>query len=279
MTQHAEEIQSGERFEFGSNWTNFLAVLDDNRIKSAEASLTSMLKVINLEGKSFLDIGCGSGLFSLAARRLGAKVHSLDFDPESVACAQELKRRYFPQDKDWTIEEASALDSSYLSKLKEFDVVYSWGVLHHTGEMWRALHLASKLVKPGGLLFIAIYNDQGNASEMWLEIKRLYNHIPKFLRPVLVFLVASFFELRHGLKRLITLQNPFPSYDIERRRAARGMSLLWHDWVDWVGGLPYEVATTEAVVSFLQERDFTKVKLVPDGGWGCNQFVMQRNQP
>src|ERR1035438_9421685 len=134
-----EEIAARERFAFGENWQRFLSLLDESRVLQAEDSLRRMLEVSDLRGKTFIDIGCGSGLFSLAARRLGARVQCFDYDPQSVACAQELRRRYFPQDPDWRVEEGSALDTGYLGGLGSFDVVYSWGVLHHTGAMWHGL--------------------------------------------------------------------------------------------------------------------------------------------
>src|SRR5205085_2190320 len=131
------EINAGKRFRFGSNWISFSHVIDEERIVNAMQSLSGMLGFDNLEGKSFLDVGCGSGLFSLAARRLGAKVFSLDFDPESVRCTRQLKAAYASDDAEWSIEEGSALDCDFLASLGQFDVVYSWGVLHHTGAMWR----------------------------------------------------------------------------------------------------------------------------------------------
>jgi len=138
------------RFQFGKNWGRFLEVLDDERIAEAERSLVEMLEVRDLRGRSFLDVGSGSGLFSLAARRLGAtRVHSFDYDADSVACTRELKRRYYANDADWTIEQGSVLDPTYLQPLGTFDIVYSWGVLHHTGDMWRALGNVTDLVHPG----------------------------------------------------------------------------------------------------------------------------------
>src|SRR6266850_5044319 len=117
-----------ERFEFGRNWQRFLRSLDEERILEAESSLRRMLAIENFDQKTFLDVGCGSGLFSLAARRLGARVFSFDYDPQSVACALQLKDTFFPGDPDWQIERGSALDQSYLHNSGTFDVVYAWGV-------------------------------------------------------------------------------------------------------------------------------------------------------
>ncbi len=150
MTGYASEVTAGQRFEFGANWTRFLRLLNEDRIKQAEQSLRDMLGFDDLTDKRFLDIGSGSGLFSLAARRLGASVHSFDYDLQSVACTQELKHRYFPDDTAWVVDEASVLDREYLSRLGQFDVLYSWGVLHHTGAMWQALENVAPLVNGGG---------------------------------------------------------------------------------------------------------------------------------
>ena len=153
MTKFQTQIAQGERFEFGKNWQYFLNKLSNNRIKDAEKSIYDLLGVDDLTGQSFLDIGSGSGLFSLAARRIGARVHSFDFDPQSVACTQELKRRYFENDDNWIIEKGSVLDADYLKSLGEFDYVYSWGVLHHTGDMWQALENINQNVKKMARLF------------------------------------------------------------------------------------------------------------------------------
>ncbi len=274
MSQHAEEVSTGSRFEFGKNWAQFLLTLNDEKIAEAELSLKTRLEVDSLSGQSFLDIGSGSGLFSLAARRLGARVHSFDFDPDSVACTNELKRRYFPNDPQWTVQSGSALDKSYLSSLGQFDVVYSWGVLHHTGDMWTALDNVVPLVAHQGKLFIALYNDQGTASRRWLKVKKLYNRLPKGLRFLVVWPSFIVTWWRRLLKDLLH-GTPFRSIR-EYGKNQRGMS-FWQDLIDWVGGYPFEVSTPEQVFNFYRARGFTITNLRTCGGsLGCNQFVFQK---
>ncbi len=279
MSTHASEIARGERFEFGQNWSRFLSVLDEERIGEAEQSLRQMLEVESLEGRRFLDIGSGSGLFSLAARRLGARVHSFDFDPKSVACAVELRRRYFAGDADWTIEEGSVLDDAYVRQLGTFDVVYSWGVLHHTGQMWRALENAQlPVARGGGKLFIAIYNDMGSQSTRWRWIKRAYNALPGPLKPPFAALAIAPGEVKSLASALLTLQpQKYIRSWTHYNRNNRGMS-RWRDIVDWVGGYPYEFASADAIFNFYRERGFSLLKLKTGGvGLGCNEYVFIRD--
>jgi 2-polyprenyl-6-hydroxyphenyl methylase/3-demethylubiquinone-9 3-methyltransferase len=273
MSPHAAEVAGGERFEFGENWSRFLSTLDEGRIARAEESLRQMLEVEDLTGKSFLDIGSGSGLFSLAARRLGARVHSLDYDPRSVACTTELRRRYFDGDARWTVEEGSALDESYIGSLGRFDVVYSWGVLHHTGQMWSGLANAALPVAEGGRLFVAIYNDTGSQSERWKWIKKTYNRLPRPLRSPFALAMMAPEEAKALLRSLVRLRPSEYAARWTRYDENRGMS-RWHDIIDWVGGHPYEVAKPEEIFDFYKARGFTLTKLKCGGvGLGCNEFV------
>jgi len=182
-----QETRSGDRFPFGENWLAFLSSVDERRIALAQDSLKKMLLLDSLENKTFLDIGSGSGLFSLAARRMGAKVFSFDFDSQSVACTEELRRRFSTDDDHWQIKAGSVLDLDFLSSLGQFDVVYSWGVLHHTGNLKAALSNACIPVKPGGFLFISVYNDQGRASRYWHKVKSLYNRLPPPMRWLVLY--------------------------------------------------------------------------------------------
>jgi len=270
---YAEEVARGERFEFGKNWSRFLEGVRDEQIVTAESSLKQMLEIDSLAGLSFLDIGSGSGLFSLAALRLGARVHSFDYDPQSVACAVELRRRYFPDDAQWVIEKGSALDADYLARLGKFDIVYSWGVLHHTGRMWQALENAQLPVAPGGRLFIAIYNDCGSKSRRWARIKHAYNNLPRLLRAPFVLLAITPGETKGFLRAALDGRPGEYLRSWIEPDSIRGMS-HWCDIVDWVGGYPYEFATPEQIFDFYRERGFTLVKLKCGGvGSGCNEFV------
>jgi len=286
----ARELSS--HFQFGRNWSRFVRTLSDEQLAAARASLENLLGSDSLRGSRFLDAGCGSGLFSLAAHQLGARVVSFDLDPQSVACAEELRRRYAAADSNWDIRTGSLLDRPFLESLGEFDVVYSWGVVHHTGALWEAVDLLSQRVAPGGRLWLAIYNDQGVVSRVWTWIKRQYNRLPGWLRTLYVLLVGGTWSawrlaLRLAttaaamLARLLTLRNPTgPARrmygDLCGSQRSRGMR-WWTDLVDWIGGWPFEVAKPEEVFGYLRDRGFELVELKTcGGGLGCNEFLFRR---
>jgi 2-polyprenyl-6-hydroxyphenyl methylase/3-demethylubiquinone-9 3-methyltransferase len=277
MIDSQAEIRNRDRFAFGSNWRAFIELVDEARIGAATDSLVHPLGTTDLSGRTFLDAGCGSGLFSLGAHRLGAQVRSFDFDLESVAATTELRSRY-AEGGDWIVEEGSILDERFVKELGRFDVVYSWGVLHHTGDLWGALDSVSRLVAPRGLLYISIYNDQGFESRMWWRIKRRYNKSGLAMRRILVAGSAAYLARGWPLRKLIRLVHRNHGAPTQHQRA-RGMSRK-HDLVDWVGGYPFEVAKPEQVFAFLRDRGYEMRYLKTcAGSLGCNEYVFELVAP
>ncbi len=271
-----EVFEDKNRFAFGENWVRFLSVIDEERIQEAEVSLCKMLQLENLRGKSFLDIGCGSGLFSLAARRLGAKVHSFDYDPQSVACAVELRNRYFSSDSDWAIEQGSALGREYMESLGEFDIVYSWGVLHHTGAMWIGIENAIGRVGKGGKLFIAIYNDQGFKSYLWWIIKFFYNKFPRPLNYFYAYCLGFFVNFLNIVSYTLKFKPMLAISPLLKYKARRGMSVKY-DLIDWIGGFPFEFARYDVLEQFLSLRGFVLEKGKKAMSLGCHEMVFKRH--
>jgi 2-polyprenyl-6-hydroxyphenyl methylase/3-demethylubiquinone-9 3-methyltransferase len=274
-------LEDERRFGFGENWLNFLAMVDDASVDAAVESLRCALDAPDLSGRRFLDVGSGSGLISLAARTLGAHVISFDDDRDSVTCTQRLRRERCGADPHWQVLHGSVLDRDFLASLGAFDIVYAWGVLHHTGDLWSAATNVCDLVRPGAQLFVSIYNDQGFASRVWWRVKRTYCAGGPIMRRAIVAAATAFFWIRteiglapERLKRTAGPRHRSQSRPPDQR--PRGMEQR-HDLVDWVGGFPFEVAKPEQVFAFFHARGFQLESLVTcGGGHGCNQFRFRR---
>jgi 2-polyprenyl-6-hydroxyphenyl methylase/3-demethylubiquinone-9 3-methyltransferase len=262
-----------EHFAFGENWKSFARLVDEKRIAEAEVGLARLFGPEGIRGARFLDIGCGSGLSSLAALRLGAAiVEAVDIDPVSVAATRETLKARAPRD-DWAARVQSVFDLSP-GRDGQFDIVYSWGVLHHTGDMWRAVEYAASMVANGGLLAIALYG-KTPACGFWRPEKRFYSRAPRFMQAV----IATTFKAVVILRMLRAGQNPVKQ--TRERVTMRGMS--WsHDIHDWLGGYPYESASPDEVHALLERlgfrivREFVHVPSHGRYGTGCDEYVARR---
>src|SRR5205807_7264000 len=171
---------------------------------------------------------------------------------------EELRRRYFAGTDQWRVVEASALDEGFMASLGTYDVVYAWGSLHHTGAMWRAIDLTAERVKPGGRLFIAIYNDMGWASHTWRWVKHSYNSLPPALRWIVLW--PAFAWIWGPMVIIDALRGKGPLSRWRNYAINRGMS-AWRDVVDWVGGYPYEVASIPALEDHLRPLGYSATKV------------------
>jgi 2-polyprenyl-6-hydroxyphenyl methylase/3-demethylubiquinone-9 3-methyltransferase len=269
----AHETKSGQRFQFGTNWKTYAPLINSERINIAEKSLSEFLG--DISGKTFLDIGSGSGLSSLAARNLNARVCAFDYDENSVECTMEVKKTYYPNDPDWKILQGSILDEDFLNTLGQFDIVYSWGVLHHTGDMWNAIYNAMKLTKKDGLFFIAIYNKQKWKSYFWWHVKYIFNKLPNFMKKAYALILGFAFQMLNIIKYTVMLKPQVAIKPLLTYANNRGMSIK-HDIIDWIGGFPYEYATIDELNTFFKRHNFIKVKEVKTQSLGCNQIVYKR---
>lgn len=260
-----------KRFNFGKNWLNFTKSLNNQQIVDATQTLQTMLGRDSLEDLTFLDIGCGSGIFSLSAFLLKAnKVTSFDYDINSVKSTQSLHDKY-NNPKNWSIFRGDVLDKPWLTSLGQFDIVYSWGVLHHTGDLWQALDHASLTVKPNGIFFISIYNDQGLISKLWVKVKHLYNRGPFILKWSMTagwFLIVILNRIIQGIRHKQKSSQWF-------KGSERGMN-LWYDTVDWIGGYPFETAKPGDLINFFGKRRFELVSKKLKSGSGCNELVFRK---
>jgi 2-polyprenyl-6-hydroxyphenyl methylase/3-demethylubiquinone-9 3-methyltransferase len=257
-------------FSFGENWRKYLGRLTPDRIRQAEASLAESFGGAPIAGERFIDVGCGSGLFSFCAGRLGAAtITSVDVDPNSVACAKELKRQS-GNPPNWAIRTGSVLDAGFLRTIEPGTRVYCWGVLHHTGAMWSAIENALWLVAPGGLLCLALYNRPRHLA-VHMALKRAYNRLARPFRPALV---GAYAALLFGVLSLKG-RNPV-RYVREYGKRARGMS-FWRDVEDWLGGLPFEFASEADVTRFVTERGFSVERVLRRPPGANNEYLLRRS--
>ncbi|KRR18507.1 class I SAM-dependent methyltransferase [Bradyrhizobium retamae] len=261
---------SADRYEFGKNWTRFVKTsANDERVDIAKRHILAFVGRDNLNGLNFLDIGCGSGIHSLAAYRAGAgRIHGFDYDEDSVS-ATNIMRQKAGEPKNWTAEQGDVLNDEYIASLGKWNFVYSWGVLHHTGRVWHAIENASKTVASDGLFYIALYSEDVQTDpQFWLDVKRKYNEASKRRR----WLMEWWYIWRFVMGRN-PLMFPYVLVRIVRHRLTRGMS-FFADIRDWLGGWPMEFTRDADVISYLAARGFEKVNIKT--GEACTEFLFRR---
>jgi 2-polyprenyl-6-hydroxyphenyl methylase/3-demethylubiquinone-9 3-methyltransferase len=253
-------------FSFGKNWMDYNRTVTQKEIDKAEEDLVYWVGKENIEGKRVLDLGSGSGIHSLGLLALGAKeLVSFDYDPNSVtATTEHWEKKGRPE--NWKVMHGSILDKAFVNQLGQFDLVYSWGVLHHTGSMWDAINNALSMVRPGGHFFITIYKDDNYQKS--IAIKQKYNAAsPAGKRMIERKEIAKLMA-----KRAMHLKNPLAW----NQKIERGMN-IYHDLVDWLGGLPYEVASEDEILRWGRQNNLEMERILCKGNYGaCNYYLFRK---
>jgi len=263
------------QFDFGENWLGFSQhALTPEKVAQAKQDFSILIKGIDLLNRSFLDVGFGQGLTLLAASEMGASVIGNDINPKCIK-ALEQNVKFFPSVSlfDIPIVMGSILDNAVVGELMEkspgregYDIVHSWGVLHHTGDMKKAIQNTASMVRPGGHLILALYNRHWT-SPVWLIIKWLYCKSPQIIKKIMV---VALFPIIYGAKFIVTGKNP--------KKQSRGMD-FYYDVIDWVGGYPYEYAAIGEMEPFISLMGFKKIKSIPaQVPTGCNEFIFEKKK-
>jgi 2-polyprenyl-3-methyl-5-hydroxy-6-metoxy-1,4-benzoquinol methylase len=249
-----QRLMNKTRYEFGKNWLMFVSKVEERNFLEASKSLETIID--NKNRNNFIDIGCGSGIFSYSATRYYKNVLSLDIDKNSILATKKIRKKSNVRLKNWKIKTGSMLNKDFMTKNGKFDMVYCWGVAHHTGDMWSALDNLKILVKKNGRLFIAIYNDQGFKSKIWWLLKLIYINLPLFLKKI----YFKFFEL---------------VFKFKNHKNRRGMNFI-ENLDDWIGGFPFEYSKMETLKKFYLKRGFKVLKSKKCHGHGCHEILFQK---
>jgi len=268
MTKIAEE-----RFEFGKNWHDFIQKnFDEEKVAISKRHILDFMGRSDLSGLSVLDIGCGSGLHSIAMLQAGAAaVHGFDYDPNSVKATQFIQAQT-GKSSNWTVEQGSVLDDDYIARLPQYDLVYSWGVLHHTGDVWHAIRNAASRVKPGGSFYIALYAADVQIDptpEFWLDIKRKYVNSGWTKRRMMDWWYVWRFQMNKDIRRFPVFLKRMREY-----KKNRGMD-IFTDIRDWLGGWPMEFVYDKDAIDFVEKLGFKLEKIAT--GEANSEFLFVRN--
>jgi 2-polyprenyl-3-methyl-5-hydroxy-6-metoxy-1,4-benzoquinol methylase len=271
-----EDQAAPHKFAFGRNWARYARHVTPIEIGKATDDLKQLVGPYGINGRTFLDIGCGSGIHSLAALNSGAvHVSAVDVDENSISTTRNLLQGKAAADS-YDIGKLDILSAAETLGGKKYDIVYSWGVLHHTGNMWQAIDNAIGFVAPGGEFIIAIYRKTPLCGP-WKAEKAFYSR----LHPVLCFPFTLIYAALYLLGIALIGKNPYRY--VKDYRNSRGMN-FWYDCVDWLGGYPYESATPDEIRKFVEGRGLSLIseyntratRFAGLFGAGCAEYVFAR---
>jgi ubiquinone/menaquinone biosynthesis C-methylase UbiE len=157
-----------------------------------------------VKGKSVLDAGCGTGIFSIIFANNGAaRVKGIDISEGSLETGRSLKEKFGLENIEFVKEDMLRLPF----KDEEFDIVWAWGTVHHTTDPLAAITELMRVLKRGGSLFLAVYK-RTRLTFIHEIIRRTLVRTPRrmwtFLSKVMAFFLAPvvfFFKKREKSRK------------------------------------------------------------------------------
>lgn len=150
-----------ESFDF--QWGNLAkgqALLSDPSFRNNVDKIISQeelcIKPGWFKGRKVLDAGCGNGRWTYGFLKLGARVTAVDYSQNAL----KIVSTSLGQNKNLAVRKVNLLELPRWLKKEKFDLVFSWGVLHHTGNIRKALKNVAPLVKDDGVLYLYLYGKE-----------------------------------------------------------------------------------------------------------------------
>lgn len=125
----------------------------EKRRQTLEPFIKDLVKFNQWRNKKVLEIGCGIGIDTAEFARVGAEISAIDISSHSIELARK-RLDFYSLLADINIGDAEHLDFSE----NYFDFVYSWGVLHHTPDIKKAVSEVFRVLKPGGEFCAMLYH-------------------------------------------------------------------------------------------------------------------------
>jgi ubiquinone/menaquinone biosynthesis C-methylase UbiE len=201
-----------------------------------------------VQGKSILDAGCGTGIFSIIFANKGAdQVTGIDISEGSLHTAQSLKEKFGLKNAEFEKQDMLALPFPDRS----FDIVWAWGTVHHTTDPFKAIDELIRVLKPSGSILLAIYK-RTRLTFIHEIIRKILVRTPRKTWKVLAKILAIF------LSPVIFL--------LKKREKSRKGEKLEELIIDWYFVPIRHYYKPGEIKNYLEERGFSVEKFLPASG-------------
>jgi ubiquinone/menaquinone biosynthesis C-methylase UbiE len=224
-------------------WTEYLP-----EVEASENHWKIFYSGEEVKGKSVLDAGCGTGIFSIIFATNGAgRVTGIDISEGSLQTARGLKKKFNLENADFQKQDMLALPFSDES----FDIVWAWGTVHHTTDPFRAITELLRILKPSGSILLAVYK------------RTRLTFLHEIIRKTLLRAPRKTWK---GLARVMAFFLSPVIFLFKKREKSRRGEKLEELIIDWYFVPIRHYYKPEEIRGFLEERGLVIEKYLPASG-------------